>query len=163
MELLFAEAGEPALTVVGKGHGRLERRQVWVSGELAGYTDFPGPSTVVMVRQETEHLAEGRHTESVQYGVSSLAGLRPEWTLWLLRGHWSIENQHFHVKDDSFREDRQVLGHHQSGAVLSLLSNAALGLLRGECELWRNKEPLTGRSQRLCARPSSILPPNARL
>ena len=35
-------------------------------------------------------------------------------------------------KDDSFREDRQVLQHHQSGAVLSLLSNWALALLRGE-------------------------------
>ena len=163
MELLFAEAGEPALTAVGKGHGRLQRRQVWVSGELAGYTGFPGLSSVVMLRQETEHLSESRRTESVQYGVSSLAELKPEWALGLLRGHWSIENQHFHVKDDSFREDRQVLAHHHSGAVLSLLSNAALGLLRGDCELWRSKEPLTGRSQRLCARPSSILPSNARL
>ena len=163
MALLFAEAGEPVLTAVGKGHGRLERRQVWVSGELAGYTGFPGLSSVVMVRQETEHLKEGRHTHSVQYGVSSLGELKPEQALGLLRGHWSIENQHFHVKDDSFREDRQVLGHHHSGAVLSLLSNAALGLLRGECQLWRDKEPLTGRSQRLCARPSILLPPKAQL
>lgn len=80
-----------------------------------------------------------------------------------MRGHWSIGNQLFHVKDDNFREDRQALGRHDSGAVLSLLSNAALGLLRGECELWRNKEPLTGRSQRLCARPSIIFPPKVRL
>ena len=48
-------------------------------------------------------------------------------------------------------------------AVLSLLSNAALNLLRGECQLWRTKEPLTGRSQRLCARPISILRLNCRL
>ena len=163
MELLFADAKEPALTAVGKGHGRLERRQVWVSGDLAGYADFPGLSSVVMVRQETEHLAEGRRTESVQYGVSSLAELKAEQALGLLRGHWRIENQHFHVKDDGFREDRQVLAYHDSGAVLSLLSNAALGLLRGKCQLWRSKEPLTGRSQRLCACPSVILPPNARL
>ena len=52
-----------------------------------------------------------------------------------------------------------MLGRHHRGAVMSLLSNAALGLLRGECQLWRNKEPLTGRSQRLCAaRPSSSHP-----
>ena len=95
MELLFAEAGEPALTVVGKGHGRLERRRVWVSGELAGYTGFPGLAPVVMARQETDHLSEGRHTESVQYGVSSLAGLKPEWALGLLRGHWRIETSFF--------------------------------------------------------------------
>ena len=161
--MLFAEAGEPALTVVGKGHGRLERRRVWVSGELTGYTGFPGLASVVMVRQETDHLSEGRHTESVQYGVSSLAELKPEWALGLLRGHWRIENQLFHVKDDSFREDRQVLGCHHRGTVLSLLGNAALNLLRGECPLWRTKEPLTGRSQRLCARPSSVLLLNGRL
>ena len=116
-----------------------------------------------MVRQETEHLSGGRLTHSVQYGVSSPGELKAGQDLGLLPGHWSIENQRFHVKDDSFKEDRQVLGRHHSGAVLSLLSNAALGLLRGECQLWRNKEPLPGRSQRLCARPSVILPPNARL
>ena len=87
MELLFADAGKPALTAVGKGHGRLERRQVWVSGELIGYTDFPGLSSVVMVRQETEHLSEGQLTESVQYGVSSLAELKAEQALGLLRGN----------------------------------------------------------------------------
>ncbi len=81
----------------------------------------------------------------------------------LLRGHRSIENRHFHVKDDSFRADRQVLGHHHSGAVLRPLSNAALGLLPGECQLWGSKEPLTGRSQRLCARPSIVLPSYTRL
>lgn len=157
MELLFAEAVEPALTVVGKGHGRLESRRVWVSGELAGYTGFPGLASVVMVRQETLHLAQGRHSESVQYGVSSLPELEPARALSLLRGHWGIENRHFHVKDDSFREDRQVLQCHDSGAVLSLLSNAALALLHGQCELWRSKEPLTGRAQRLCAHPHAIL------
>ena len=134
-----------------------------MSGELAGYTGFLGLSLVVMVRQETEHLSEGRHTHSVQYGVSSLGELKPEQALGFLQGHWSIEDQHFHVKDDNFREERQVLGHHHNGAVLSLLSNAALGLLRGKCKLRRDEEPLTGRSQRLCARPSIILPPNAQL
>ena len=161
--LYAAEAGEPVLTAVRKGHGRLERRQVWVSGELAGYTGFPGLSPVAMVRQDTEHLPEGRHIYSVQYGVSSLEQLDPEHVLGPLRGHWSIENQHFQVKAYSFSEDCQVLGRHHSGAVMSLLSNAALGLPLGECQLWRNKEPLTGHSQRLYAHPSIILPPNAQL
>ena len=161
--MLFAEAGEPVLTAVGKGHVRLERRRVWVSGEMAGDTGFPGLSPLVMVHQDTEHLPGGRHIHSVQYGVSSLGELEPEQALGLFWGHWNIENQHFQVKDDSFREDRQVLGRHHSGAVMSLWSNAALGLLRGECQLWRNKEPLTGRSQRLCARRSITLPPIAQL
>ena len=62
------------------------------------------------------------------------------------------------VKDDSFREDRQALQCNGSGAVLSLLSNAALVLLHGQCEPWRSKEPLNGPSQRLCANVQAILP-----
>ena len=46
---------------------------------------------------------------------------------------------------------------------MSLLSNADLGLLHGECQLWCSNEPLTGCSQHRCARPSSIFPPNAQL
>ena len=42
MELLLGEAGEPAITAVGKGHDWPELRRVWVSGELAGYTAFMG-------------------------------------------------------------------------------------------------------------------------
>ena len=78
-------------------------------------------------------------------------------------GTWRIENQLFRVKDDNFREDRQVLGCRHRGEVLNLLGNAALNLRRGECRLWRTKEPLTGRSQRLCAQPHAILPTNRRL
>ena len=36
----------------------------------------------------------------------------------------------FDVKDDSFGEDRHVMQHHGSGAVLSLLRNVAITLLR---------------------------------
>ncbi len=88
--MLFAGAGKPALTAAGKGNGRLERRQVWVSRELAGYADFPGLSPVVMVHRETEHLAEGRRTGSVQYGVSSLAELEVEQAQGLQRGECQL-------------------------------------------------------------------------
>ena len=92
-------------------------------------------------------------TESVQYAVSSLSNLSPLRALSLVRGHWGIENSLFHVKDDSFGEDRHVLQKHGSGEILSLLRNAAVSLLRGICSLWSAREPLTGRAQRLCAQP----------
>ncbi|MYE41621.1 MAG: hypothetical protein F4X27_15575 [Chloroflexi bacterium] len=44
--------------------------------------------------------------DSVQYAVSSRRELPPWEALNLVRGHWSIENSLFHVKEDSFREDR---------------------------------------------------------
>lgn len=76
----------------------------------------------------------------------------------MVRGHWSIENSLFHVKDDSFREDRQILYCHHRGEVMSLFRNVAVTLLRGACNLWSAKEPLIGRAQRLAAQPIILLP-----
>lgn len=157
--MLFSERGEPDLQVTTKGHGRLEHRDVWLSSELAGYSDFPGLSNVIMVRKLVKHLKRQQSVESVQYAVTSLSSLKPRRALTLLQGHWGIENSLFHVKDDSFGEDRHVLQHHRGGAVLSLLRNAALTLLRGDCSLWSSSEPLTGRAQRLGAHPTLVFSP----
>ena len=113
------------------GHGRRERREVWVreawvSEELATYADFPGLTSVIRVHQVVHDNRSGPERGSVQYGVSSLADLAPDRALALSRGHWEIENRLFYVKDDGFGEDRQVLQHHHSGLVMSLLRGAGL-------------------------------------
>lgn len=146
-----------------QGHGRRERREVWVSEELATYTDFPGLTSVIRVHQVVRNNLTGRERDSVQYGVSSLSNLAPDRALALLRGHWEIENRLFYVKDDGFGEDRQVLQHHHSGLVMSLLRGAGLTLLRGNCPLWSDREPLTGRAQRLAAQPSATFSTRTRL
>ena len=145
------------MELTNKGHGRLERRKVWVSEQLCGYSEFPGLASVIKIAKRVEYLKDGRVVQSVQYAVSSLCELSPSRALSLVRGHWSIENSLFHVKDDSFGEDRHVMHQHSSGEILSLLRNVAVSLLRGVCSLWSCQEPLTGRSQRLCAQPSIVL------
>lgn len=157
MQLAFSEPREPDLRLTTKGHGRLEQRAVWVSSDLAGYTSFPGLSNVIKVSKRVKHLKRGEWVESEQYAVTSLSDIDPKGALSLVQGHWSIENRLFHVKDDSFGEDRHVMQHHRSGAVLSLLRNVALTLLRAACSLWSSKEPLTGRAQRLGVRPTAAL------
>ena len=134
-----------------------------MSDELAGYTGFPCLASVIMTRQMVRDNASGRESASVQYGVSSLSALAPERALALLRGHWEIENRLFYVKDDGFGEDRQVLQCHHSGMVMSLLRGAGLTLLRGKCQLWSEREPITGRAQRLAAQPSAIFPTPSQL
>lgn len=157
MALLFSDAAGPDWEVSYKGHGRLEHRQVWVSGELEGYGGLPGLSSVVMVKKRVSRGGKAP-VDSVQYAVSSRRELSPSEALNLVRGHWSIENSLFHVKDDSFREDRQVLHCHHQGEVMSLFRNVAVTLLRGACNLWSAKEPLIGRAQRLAAQPIILLP-----
>ena len=121
--------------------GTTERRAVWVSEELATYADFPGLTSVIRVHQVVRDDRSGRERDSVQYGMSSLSDLAPDRALALLRGHWEIENRLFYVKDDGFGEDRQVLQHHHSGLVMSLLRGAGLTLLRGNCPLWSDGDP----------------------
>ena len=145
--------------VAEKGHGRLERREVRSSGDLVGYSHFPGLKQVVQIKKRVVELKSGAVSESIQYGITSLTEGQggPARLLELMRGHWGIENQLFHVKDDSFGEDRQVLQSHKSGLVMSLLRATALNLLRDYCTLWKAKEPLTGRAQWVCARPLVVL------
>jgi hypothetical protein len=58
--LLFAaDSGPPDAVQVSKGHRRLERREVRVSGDLAGYALLPGPAQVAEVGAEVVRLATG--------------------------------------------------------------------------------------------------------
>jgi hypothetical protein len=144
---------------VSKGHGRYERRAIRVSGDLAGYSAFPGLAQVAQVTTQVTQLRTGETSTRIRYLVTSLDAERadPHRMLRLSRGHWGIENRLFHVKDDSFGEDRHVLQSHAAGAVVSLLRATAVNLLRGECGLWTAKIPLTARAEWVNGHPSAIL------
>lgn len=147
------------MVATSKAHGRLERREVRTSEELVGYTDFPGLAQAVQIRKRVVFLKSGVVTESVHYLVSSMdaSSLSPRQILAHCRNHWGIENRLFHVKDDSFGEDRQVMSSHQSAWVMSLLRAGAISLLRGRSDLWRDNEPLTGRAQAVRAKPLAVI------
>ena len=134
-----------------------------MSEELADHADFPGLTSVIMARQAVRDNRTGRERDSVQYGMSSLSDLAPDLAPALLRGHWEIENRLFYVKDDGFGEDCHVLQHHRSGLVMNLLRGAGLTLLRGKCPLWSDREPPTGRAQRLAAQPPAAFSHHTRL
>lgn len=159
VEELFTEDKEAEVVRVEKGHGRLERREIWTSSDLEGYSDFPGLRQVAQVKTKTIILKTGQVRESTQYLITSLPTQRagPEMLLALLRGHWGIENRLFHVKDDSFGEDRHVLCWHPAALAMSLLRATAINLLRGRSLWWSEADPLTGRAQRVCFQPLSIL------
>ena len=158
--LLFAaEPRSPAAVQVSKGHGRLERREVRVCSDLAGYSLLPGLAQAAEVRTRVVRLATGEVSDRVRYLVTSLDAMQadPQQVLALSRGHWGIENRLFHVTDDSFGEDRHVLQSHAAGTTLSLPRTAALNLLRGQAPLWTAKTPLTARAEWVNAHPSAIL------
>ena len=124
-----------------------------------GYTDFPGLAQAAQIKKRVVFLKSGEVRQSVHYLITSMdaASVSPHEILAHCRNHWGIENRLFHVKDDSFGEDRAVMGSHRSATVISLLRASAISLLRGQSALWRDNEPLTGRAQAVRAKPSAIL------
>ncbi len=95
---------------------------------------MPGLAQVAQVRTQVTILATGELREQSRSLFTSLtpAQASPARLLALSRGHWRIENTLFHVKDDSFGEDRHVLRRRHSGEVLCGLRNAAMMLLRAK-------------------------------
>lgn len=63
---------------------------------------------------QTILLATGEVVHDTRYLITSLAWDQadPACLLAVAHRHWDIENRWFHVADDSFGEDRQVLQDH---------------------------------------------------
>jgi hypothetical protein len=108
----------------------LEVRTIRTSTALAGSNRMPGLAQVAEIRSHVTILKTGAVRDQVRYVFTSLTPeqANADRLLTLSRGHWQIENACFHVKDDSFGEDRHVLQRHQRGEVVSLLRGTALNL-----------------------------------
>ena len=128
---LVAETGTAARTV-DKGHGRLERRRLWSSTALVGYSDWPGLAQALCLEREVVRLNTGEVRRERVYAVTSLLPQQATASdlLRLWRGHWGIENRLHWVRDVGFAEDRSAA---RAGGVPQLLAatrNTAIGLLR---------------------------------
>ena len=126
-------------TQTNHGHGRIERREVWIvdSRELTDYLareyHWAGVLSCGLVRRSRKHNGmDDWETQETHTWVSSLApGPGMAHTVGRrLRGHWAIENSVFRVRDVSYDEDRL---HGRSIAFsLSALRNVAINIVRAE-------------------------------
>lgn len=134
------EAERQTAATVEKGHGRIERRTLTTSTGLSVFLrQHLGWSRVRQVYRLTREstwidraTGERRSCRKVTYGITDLS--RPQADaarlLDLSRGHWSIENRVFYVRDEAFGEDRSRIRRHAGPQVLAAFRNAALNLLR---------------------------------
>jgi predicted transposase YbfD/YdcC len=129
----FRDVPHDVYEQVEKGHGRLERRRVWSTEEVAWLTrrhEWPDLRSLVMVEAErrvgTEVSVERR------YFISSLPGRCAPRLGQVVRHHWKAENQLHWSLDVCFDEDqcRARIGH--AAENLSRVRRLALTLLKQE-------------------------------
>lgn len=127
----------PECTTTDKGHGRIERRDIWTSRDLNGYINFPHVAQVFCIKRTTTDLAgkvvRGRKTiEEMTWGVTSLSAKKAsaDRLLALNRGHWVIENRLHHVRDMTYDEDRSQVRKGNRPHAMASLRNLAISLLR---------------------------------
>lgn len=113
----------------GHEHGRLERRVLAVSGDLADNLEWPGAQQVIcrtMVR-----TVDGRDSLEHSYWVTSLSREQADAPLLeqFCRGHWTIENQVNWSRDVTFGEDRCTVRGPRAPLALAMLRNCVRWLI----------------------------------
>jgi len=116
---------------VEKGHGRLEQRTLTASSELREYLDWPYVEQVFKLERRWERVKDGRVTQDVVYGLTSLTAeeAHPERLLSLVRAQWGIENGLHYRRDETLREDWCRVRMGQAAQILTQINNLVIGLL----------------------------------
>jgi len=119
----------------GRGHGRVETRQVSVVSlnpcpDLGG-PFFPHAAQAIKVVRRRRALGSKKWTTVTVYAITSLTALQADpvlLTRWL-RGHWAIEALHW-VRDVSFDEDRSQVRTGNGPQIMAALRNLVITALR---------------------------------
>jgi predicted transposase YbfD/YdcC len=118
---------------VDKGHGRLEKRVVKLSRDLAwltAATRWPSLVYVVHVVRERTVLATGKTSTESAYYIGSDSRADAHKVAQLIRRPWSIENELHWVLDLAFREDE---ARHRTGNTaqnMTTLRHFALNIIK---------------------------------
>ena len=115
---------------VNKGHGRREKRTIWVSSQLNDYLNWPGVQQVFRLERIIWHEKQQGSTREVVYGMTSLSPgqASPKKLLRLIRKYWAIENGLHYRRDVTLHEDETVLTVGHSGHIMAILNNVVIGL-----------------------------------
>jgi predicted transposase YbfD/YdcC len=117
-------------TEVNKGHGRREKRIIWVSTQLNDYLNWPGVVLVFRLERLIWQEKLKGYTREVVYGLTSLSAKEalPKKLISLLRRYWSIENGLHYRRDVTLKEDATRLSLGNSGHIMAILNNFVVGL-----------------------------------
>ena len=114
------------------GHGRIEERRLAVSGELSGYSDWPGLEQVFELTRKATIKKTGKVREETVYGITSLSQEEADASrlMSIVRHHWHIENRSHWVRDVVFGEDHSQIRCGNAPQVMAAIRNTVIGLMR---------------------------------
>ncbi|MDE2724209.1 MAG: ISAs1 family transposase [Gemmatimonadota bacterium] len=148
----FSEAPE-------KGHGRITRRQIWITDSLNDHVRFPHVGLAFAVKRQV-HYIRGKKPDTVEiaFGVTSVDkdSTTAEEVLRTNRKHWSVEAAH-NVLDNrnGFDEDACKVRSGHAPENLACMRRFALTVLR-HCQKV-NDRPITDQLQRLGLKPRRVI------
>jgi predicted transposase YbfD/YdcC len=116
---------------INKGHGRIEKRTVGITHQLAGMPDFPGLKTLIRVESERQvhraHIIEV--STETRYYVASFIDTASAFAQ-RIRGYWGVENKVHYVRDVTQGEDASRIRTTPLVQNWALARNFALNLYR---------------------------------
>lgn len=118
------------------GHGRLDQRHVWASGDVGWlrrrHPDWLDVRGIVRVEGKRLDFATGKQSVQVRYYLTSLEPkeIGAQRLGELVRGHWSIENALHWQLDVSFGDDACRVRKDHGPANLAAIKRHVLGLVK---------------------------------
>ena len=118
-------------TTINKGHGRIERRTITVSSQLADFLDWPYLDQVFKLERIFTDIKSGDTHSHVVYGFTSLSRdqVSPARLLEMIRSYWRIENGLHYPRDVTLLEDRTRFTHKNAAQVMACINNLILAIL----------------------------------
>jgi predicted transposase YbfD/YdcC len=112
------------------GHGRIEKRQIWISDNTSwihNMKEWAGLRSILMV--DSERTIRGKKTTERRYFISSLPA-DAKLHLESVRSHWAIENSLHWTLDMSFREDESRIRDRNAAENIAMVRHISMNLLQ---------------------------------
>ncbi len=112
------------------GHGREETRTLYLMKDLPVWLHFPTAKQAFIIERTRLIKKTGNFTKEFVYGLTSLENADAKAILDLNRGHWTVENKMFYVRDVIFNEDRSTIRKGCLPRFMVALRNLVMSIFR---------------------------------
>ena len=114
-----------------KGHGRLEKREIWTSTQLSTFLEkeWTGVAQIYMIRKTI--IEKGKKTITIRYGMTNAPREKAnaEQILKWRQNHWRIENRSHYRRDVTLGEDACQVRINKAPEVLAAINGGILALM----------------------------------